>query len=163
MTWWLPVDRTFSTALPISRGDMNCPFLMFTVLPVRPQANSRSVCRARNAGTCSTSTTAPAAAACSTSCTSVSAGTPTSSLTRRSTASPSVSPGPRKLEPADRFALSKLALNMYASPSSRQRSRMNWAIDRHCSADSMTHGPAMMNRGALSDRVSSASVMALPQ
>ena len=34
----LPVDATFSAAWRISCGETNCPFLMFTVLPVRPAA-----------------------------------------------------------------------------------------------------------------------------
>ena len=36
----------------MSCGATNCPFLMFTMRPVRPAATSRSVCRQRNAGIC---------------------------------------------------------------------------------------------------------------
>ena len=45
----------------IPSGGIHCPFLTFTGLPVRPAATSRSVCRQRKAGICSTSTTSAAA------------------------------------------------------------------------------------------------------
>ena len=106
------MDLTFSTALPISCGDMNWPFLTLTERPVWPQASSRSVCRARNAGTCRMSTTFAAIGTCATSCTSVSTGTPSSCLTRSRTDQPIHQPGPRKLELLERLALSKLALKM---------------------------------------------------
>jgi len=46
----LPVETTFSAALRMSCGETNCPFLMFTVRPVRPAASSRSVWRHKKAG-----------------------------------------------------------------------------------------------------------------
>ena len=52
--------RILSAALAISWGAMNCPFLILTILPLRPQAMSKSVWRARNAGTWSTSATCAA-------------------------------------------------------------------------------------------------------
>ena len=45
----------------MSSGARNWPFLMFTGLPARATAWMKSVCRHRNAGVCSTSTTATAA------------------------------------------------------------------------------------------------------
>src|SRR5688572_16912031 len=80
---------------------------------------------------------------------SVSTGTPTSFLTRSSTTSPSSSPGPRKLALLERLALSKLALNTYARPSASHTPLTCRAMARHCSADSITQGPAMTKRGAL--------------
>ena len=59
-----PVSATFSTALAISHGERNCPFFRFTTRPVFPAATSRSVCRERNAGICSTSATSATGAAC---------------------------------------------------------------------------------------------------
>ena len=50
--------------------------LMFTTLPVRAASITRSVCRQRKAGICSTSATAAAFSTCSTSCTSVRMGRP---------------------------------------------------------------------------------------
>ena len=41
----------------MSQGERNCPFLMFTARLVFPAAISKSVCRERNAGICSTSQT----------------------------------------------------------------------------------------------------------
>src|SRR2546430_324270 len=57
-----PVLATFSATFPMSQGDRNCPFFILMIRPVLPAAISRSVCRARNAGICSTSQTSEAAA-----------------------------------------------------------------------------------------------------
>jgi hypothetical protein len=47
----------FATTCFISPGARNWPFLMLTGLPARATAWMKSVCRHRNAGVCSTSTT----------------------------------------------------------------------------------------------------------
>ena len=54
-----------------------------------------------------------AGAICDSLCTSVTTGTPSSSLMVCSISSPFLSPGPRKLLKAERFALSNEALKMY--------------------------------------------------
>ena len=59
-----PVLATFSTALTISGGDTNWPFLILTARPELPAATSKSVWRQRNAGICSTSQTSAAGATC---------------------------------------------------------------------------------------------------
>src|SRR5207249_10996883 len=59
----LPVLATFSATLPIDHGEANCGFLTLIMRPVLPAASSRSVCRARNAGTCRTSQTSATGAA----------------------------------------------------------------------------------------------------
>jgi hypothetical protein len=125
---------------------MNWPFLTFTVRRVCPQATSKSVCRARKAGTCRMSTTGAARAACCGSWMSVSTGTPTSRFTRCRMAIPSSSPGPRKLALLERLALSKLALKMYVRPSESQTRFTCSPTSRHSSADSITQGPAMTKR-----------------
>ena len=51
-----PNSISFLTTLAISQGAMNWPFLTFTGRPVAAAASSRSVWRARNAGTWSRST-----------------------------------------------------------------------------------------------------------
>src|SRR5437870_13157844 len=78
----LPVLAIFSTALDISQGERNCPFFRFTTRPDLPVAISKSVCRDRNAGTCSTSQTSAARGTCERSCTSVRMGNPKLSLIR---------------------------------------------------------------------------------
>ena len=102
----LPEARTFSTTLAMSRGATNCPFLTFTGRPLRAQATIRSVCRQRNAGTCSTSSTSAAGATSATSCTSERTASPVFSLTLLRMRSPSASPGPRYARIEERFALS---------------------------------------------------------
>jgi hypothetical protein len=66
----------------------------------------KSVCRHRNAGVCSTSTTAATGPIWSMSCTSVSTGTPISRRTSSRMRSPPSSPGPRNDAPELRLALS---------------------------------------------------------
>ena len=79
---------------------------MFTGLPAAATAWMKSVWRHRNAGVCSTSTTAATAAISSFSCTSVSTGTPIFFLTSARISSPSSMPRPRKDLPELRLALS---------------------------------------------------------
>src|ERR1043165_4778501 len=78
---------------------------------------------------------------------SVRTGIRRSSLIRFRTTRPSSSPGPRKLELLVRLALSKLALKMYVRLSFWQMAWTWRAMVRHNSADSMTQGPAMTNKG----------------
>ena len=75
------------------------------------------VWRHRNAGVCSTSTTAATSSIGVYSCTSVSTGTPSWRFTSASIRSPSSMPGPRKLVPEERLALSKDDLKMKGMPS----------------------------------------------
>jgi len=56
------------------------PFFILMIRPVLPAAISRSVCRARNAGICSTSQTSAATCACDASCMSVRIGSLSSDL-----------------------------------------------------------------------------------
>ncbi|KAG0903219.1 hypothetical protein G6F32_017319 [Rhizopus arrhizus] len=68
---------------------------MLMILPVLAKATTRSVCRARNAGSCSTSATSATAVACQGSCTSVITGTSNSAFTASKIRMPSSRPGPR--------------------------------------------------------------------
>jgi len=77
----------------MSHGDRNCPFFILMIRPVLPAAISRSVCRARNAGICSTSQTSAAACACDASCMSVRIGSLSSDLILPRIRKPSFSPG----------------------------------------------------------------------
>jgi hypothetical protein len=79
---------------------------MFTGRPLCATARMKSVCRHRKAGVCSTSTTCATAAISASLCTSVSTGTPNSRFTLARISSPRSMPGPRKLEPLERLALS---------------------------------------------------------
>src|SRR5688500_18319633 len=118
---------------------------MFTGFPVAPAATSKSVCRHRNAGIWSTSTTSAAGAHCSGRWTSVSSGSPVARRTRSSAASPSSRPGPRAAPGLERFALSKLALKTMR-PGTRSARRARCSPTRTLSASaSSTHGPAMRN------------------
>src|ERR1035441_8289784 len=145
-TWLLPVDATFSAARWISCGATNCPFLMFTMRPVRPAAVSRSVCRQRNAGICRMSATSAAGAACHASGSSVRIGKPSdfgpAAFNPARMRSPSFNPGPRYAPTLVRLALSKLALNT----NSPTAARMPRAMRCTCSSLSMTHGPAISTR-----------------
>ena len=91
-------------------GLRNCGFLL-TMRWVLASATTRSVCRARKAGSCSTSTTSATGAACQGSCTSVMTGTPNAFLTASKIFRPSSSPGPRYEWIEERLALSNEALN----------------------------------------------------
>jgi hypothetical protein len=91
----LPEARTFSTTLTMSLGATNWPFLTFTGRPLVAQATIRSVCRQRNAGIWSTSSTWAAGATSETACTSDSTARPVASFTFWRMRRPSVSPGPR--------------------------------------------------------------------
>src|ERR1044071_6653262 len=68
-------SRAFSTTYFMSPGARNWPFLMLTGFPAPAAAWIKSVCRQRNAGVCSTSTTAAATFISSMAWTSVSTGT----------------------------------------------------------------------------------------
>ena len=96
---------------------MNCPFLTFTGRPVAAAASRRSVWRARNAGTWSRSTISASGLAWIVSWMSVVTGRPVSALTRAKTFIPSTRPGPRKLDPDVRLALSNEALKIRGTPS----------------------------------------------
>ena len=112
MICWLPVASALAATCFISQGDRNWPFLMLTGLPALATFWMKSVCRHRKAGVCSTSTTLATSSIGVYSCTSVSTGTPSWRFTSASTFRPSSMPGPRKLVPEVRLALSKLDLKM---------------------------------------------------
>ncbi len=144
---WLPTSKAFCTTFFMSHGARNWPFLMFTGLPARATFWMKSVWRARKAGVCSTSTTAATSFIGVYSCTSVRTGTPICFFTASSTFRPSSRPGPRKLEPEERFALSKLDLKMKLMP---RRPVISFSLPAtsSCSCiDSMTQGPAIRNSG----------------
>src|SRR6266511_3206914 len=104
---------------------------------------TRSVWRQRKAGTWRRSTTFPAGSACHVSWTSVVQGRPVSRFTAWNAASPTSRPGPRKLLPDERFALSKLALNTTGRPCFAASAFTLRAWARAWPSDSITHGPAM--------------------
>ena len=147
MMSWLPVDLAFSTTGFMSHGERNWPFLMLTGLPAEQTLRMKSVWRTRKAGVCSTSTTAATSSIGVYSCTSVSTGTPTCFFTASSTFRPSSMPGPRKLVPEVRLALSKLDLKMKFIPSLPVISFRRPATSICSCIDSITHGPAIRNRG----------------
>src|SRR5436190_13813733 len=143
----LPASASFATACRMSWGAMNCPFLMFTTLPVRAAATSRSVCRDRNAGICSTSATAATIAACAGSWMSVRIGRPVRTFTSSSAARPASSPGPRKERPDVRLALSNEALKITGTWHRAAISLMAIAMLSTCAGLSMTQGPAITASG----------------
>src|SRR3970040_1114059 len=147
MMWVLPVASALSVTCFISHGDRNCPFLMLTALPALATFWMKSVCRHRNAGVCSTSTTAVTSSSGVYSCTSVSTGTPSWRLTSLSTLSPSSRPGPRNAVPEVRLALSKLDLKMKGMPSEPVISFSCPATSSCNCIDSITHGPAIRKNG----------------
>src|SRR6266496_5152505 len=132
----------------MSSGARNWPFLMLTGLPAHATAWMKSVCRQRNAGVCSTSTTAAASAISSSVCTSVSTGTPIWRFTSASTRKPSAIPGPRYEAPELRFALSYDDLKMKGIRRATQTSFSCPATSICSCSDSTTHGPAMRKSGA---------------
>ncbi|MNP72332.1 hypothetical protein D3C76_1688630 [compost metagenome] len=79
--------------------------------------------------------------------TSVSTGTPICFFTSASTFMPSSRPGPRKLVPEVRLALSKLDLKMNLMPSSEVISLSLPATSSCSCIDSITHGPAIRKKG----------------
>src|SRR5690606_25228010 len=143
----LPVDLAFSTTGFMSHGERNWPFLMLTGLPALQTLRMKSVCRTRNAGVCSTSTTEATSSIGVYSCTSVSTGTSTWRRTSPSTRSPSSMPGPRKLLPDVRLALSKLDLKMKLIPSRAVISFSRPATSSCSCSDSTTQGPAIRKKG----------------
>ena len=90
---------------------MNWGFLILITAPVAAMAATRSVCRARKAGSWITSQTSATGAAWDGSWTSVITGTPKVALISSKIRIPSSSPGPRKEWIEERLALSKDALN----------------------------------------------------
>ena len=98
--------RALSITFFMSPGARNWPFLMFTGLPDWATARMKSVWRQRNAGVCSTSTTFATSAISASVCTSVRIGRPSSFFTLARISRPRSMPGPRKLVPEDRLALS---------------------------------------------------------
>ena len=136
-----------ATTCFMSSGARNWPFLMLTGLPARATASMKSVCRHRNAGVCSTSTTAATAAISSSACTSVSTGTPIWRFTSARMRSPSSMPRPRNDVPELRLALSYDDLKMNGMPSAPQSSFSRPATSSCSCRDSTTQGPAIRNNG----------------
>ncbi len=120
---------------------------MLTGLPWEQTLKMKLVCRHRNAGVCSTSTTAATSDSGVSSWTSVSTGIPKVLRTDSSTARPASRPGPRKLACEERLALSKEALKMKGTPSRPVISTSRPAISWVSVAPSMTQGPAIRNSG----------------
>jgi hypothetical protein len=143
----LPVALALAATCFISQGDRNWPFLMLTGLPALATFWMKSVWRHRKAGVCSTSTTAATSFIGVYSCTSVSTGTPSWRFTSSSTLSPPSRPGPRKLVPEVRLALSKLDLKMKLMPSRPVISLSVPAVSSCSCSDSITQGPAIRNSG----------------
>src|SRR5665213_790609 len=135
------------TTCSMSSGARNWPFLMLTGRPDCATVWMKSVCRHRNAGVCSTSTTLATAGTSSTVCTSVSTGTPIWRFTSASTCRPSSMPGPRKLACELRFALSYDDLKMNGTSSAAQISFSVPAVSSCNCIDSTTQGPAIRNSG----------------
>ena len=127
----------------MSRPERNWAFLMLTTLPVLAAATSRSVCRHRKAGICSTSHTSPAGWACQASCMSVVMRKPYLLFTSASICRPLSMPGPRNEWIDVRLALSNEALKMISVPRWALMSVSLAATVSSSSADSMTQGPAM--------------------
>ena len=69
------------------------------------------------------------------------------SFTSCSTAKPAVTPGPLNVEAEVRFALSKLALKMYCTPSFLHTAFTASATSKTKSRFSITHGPAIKVSG----------------
>ena len=146
----MPVERAFShhpRHLRPARG--TAPSSGSPASPLRATATMKSVCRQRNAGVCSTSTTSATAAICAFSCTSVSTG------------SPSLAPhlgedrrGPRPCRRRGttrarsgspcRRTTCRRARTPARAASARSRSAWRSAASR----DSITHGPAISASGA---------------
>jgi len=143
----LPVLAHFSATFPMSHGDRNCPFFILMIRPVLPAAISRSVCRAGNAGICSTSQTSAAACACDAFVYVSKNRQFEFGLDLARIRKPSFSPGPRNAFTEDRLALSYDALKMYGTPASAAIFATFSAIIRACFSLSITHGPAIRNRG----------------
>ena len=120
---------------------------MFTGLFCDATFTMKFVWRHRNAGVCSTSTTAATSASGVSSCTSVSTGTPICRRTCSRAFNPASMPGPRKLPADDRFALSNDALKMKLMPSVAVMSRNLPATSSTMPSLSMTQGPAIRNSG----------------
>src|SRR5690242_10270776 len=143
----LPVERAFSTTFFMSHGERNWPFLMLTGKPALQTLRMKSVCRHRNAGVCSTSTTEATSSSGVYSCTSVSTGTPTCFFTSARMRSPSSRPGPRKPLMEVRLALSKLDLKMKGMPRQSVISFSVPAVSSCNCGDSITQGPAIRKNG----------------
>src|SRR5689334_860459 len=142
--------RALSITFFMSCGARNWPFLMLTGLPLCATARMKSVWRHRKAGVCSTSTTLATCAICDSSWMSVSTGTFSSRLTLARISMPLSSPGPRKVLPDERFALSKLLLKMNGMPSAEVIS-FSWPATSICScSDSTTQGPEIRKKGLFS-------------
>ncbi len=147
----------------MSHGDRNWPFLMLTGRPAEQTLRMKSVWRTRNAGVCNTSTTEATSSIGVYSCTSVSTGTPICFFTSASTLRPSSMPGPRKLVPEVRLALSKLDLKMKFIPSLPVISFSRPATSSCNCMDSITQGPAIRNRGLSKPTSKPQSFIAIPR
>src|SRR5690348_1803295 len=146
----------------MSQGDRNWPFLMLTGLPTAATFWMKSVCRHRNAGVCSTSTTSATTSNGVYSCTSVSTGTPICFFTSPRMRRPSSIPSPRKLLPDVRLALSKLDLKMKLMPSLPVISFKRPAASSCSCSDSTTHGPAIRKNGRSSPTSNPQRFMQVP-
>jgi hypothetical protein len=90
----------------MSPGARNWPFLMFTGLPLLRHGADEVGLPAQEGGRLQHVAPPRPAAICDSSCTSVSTGTPSSRFTLARISSPRSMPGPRKLLPLLRLALS---------------------------------------------------------
>ena len=106
----LVVAVAFRAACTMSSGATNWPFFKLTPRPVLATATTRSVCRQRKAGICSTSTTSATRAHCAASCTSVRTGTPRLVRISAKIGSAASRPMPRLLLALVRLALSNEVL-----------------------------------------------------
>ena len=120
---------------------------MLTGLPDCATARMKSVWRHRKAGVCSTSTTEATCAICSSEWTSVNTGSCSSRFTLARISKPLSRPGPRKVLPLERLALSKLLLKMKEMPSAEVISLSVPAVSICNCSDSMTQGPAIRKIG----------------
>ena len=131
----------------MSQGARNWPFFTLTTRPVLAAATSRSVCRHRKAGICSTSTTSATARIAPASCTSVTTGTP--SVSRISAKIGSASRGRCRAPPGSG------AVRLVEESCRRSRCRAApaislsaRAISSACARLSSWHGPAMSASGS---------------
>ena len=122
----------------------NWPFLTLTTRRLAAAARSKSVCRQRNAGICTTSQTAATTGTWALSWTSVRTGNPYSFRTRASNSSPAFRPVPRGPASEVRLALSNEPLKTIRNCGcSRAIAVKPAATARQTSSLSSEQGPAM--------------------
>ena len=139
----LPDSCTLTTACCMASGERNWPFLMLTTLPVCAAATSKSVCRHKNAGICSTSTYPAAIAASSAAWMSVVVGREKRSPTFARISRAFSSPMPVKLSNRERFALRYDPLKISGRSKAAQTSATPSATSMAIPSPSMAQGPAM--------------------